>query len=506
MATKVVPYWRSILLVVFFGLTLSFQPITAKAEWSGGAECRDGRFVINPDGETHTCVCPDGSEPRFEASRNAFHFICPSRPPARQAQPSCPKPPGPTQTDLAKKAKAENDLAEAEAEEMRIRSMLDSAEEAAKLAQESLDEGNREATQLQKKAESTSDPKEKLDLFMEQLELKKAMLPLARQNERMQATVSSLENQLNAAQGETAQVRQNLANAESVLRQASSQGSLGSAYSETCNSNAQQQPNTQASSAPKNQHNSGPIRGVDLKPGSFFLSPNPEFSSKILPYAEYSGMAYKHTSTRSPLNDYDPNFQGSRQLGQGFKVETFVDYKGNNRVEVIAAFAGTDITSLGDLAADVQQLALGAKYTEQYRQAAIYTGELGVAVTEMRKAGWDVDLVYTGHSLGGGLAQVASVGTVIDVDKLVTFNSAGLSKWTLDYLKSLGTESHTMPREIVHARVNGDPVSAVGYHIEGDFYQYGNTTLRDHVLPHRWVTNHLLSPFIGMINESAQSN
>ena len=141
--------------------------------------------------------------------------------------------------------------------------------------------------------------------------------------------------------------------------------------------------------------------------------------------------------------------------------------------------------------------------TSQYRQAGIYAADLGHAVTKLRNAGYDVDITFTGHSLGGGLAQVASVGTVVEVDKLVTFNSAGLSGRTVNYLdNSVRTSGYTMPKKVIHARVDGDPVSAVGLHLKGDLYQFDHGGITNHLRP---VRNHRLGPFIELIDDKATS-
>jgi Flp pilus assembly pilin Flp len=71
-----------------------------------------------------------------------------------------------------------------------------------------------------------------------------------------------------------------------------------------------------------------------------------------------------------------------------------------------------------DLKANAQ--ALGFE-TDQYNLAVSIAKELSLAI----EANTDSELVFTGHSLGGGLASAASVATN---KKAVTFNAAGLHK------------------------------------------------------------------------------
>jgi hypothetical protein len=86
--------------------------------------------------------------------------------------------------------------------------------------------------------------------------------------------------------------------------------------------------------------------------------------------------------------------------------------------QYVVAFAGTDPTQLGDLGADIEQ-GLGFS-SPQYEMAR----SLGVRLTE--RLGDDV--VFTGHSLGGGLASFAALATG---GTAVTFNAAGLHDETI---------------------------------------------------------------------------
>lgn len=98
----------------------------------------------------------------------------------------------------------------------------------------------------------------------------------------------------------------------------------------------------------------------------------------------------------------------------GFRAAIYQDAKGDR----VLAFAGTDPTSGKDILADGLQAA--GLPTRQYEQA--------VALATQAKAAFGDSLVLTGHSLGGGLASVASVATD---SAAVTFNAAGVNDSTL---------------------------------------------------------------------------
>ncbi len=101
----------------------------------------------------------------------------------------------------------------------------------------------------------------------------------------------------------------------------------------------------------------------------------------------------------------------------GFRAAIYQDAKGDH----VLAFAGTDPTSGKDILADAEQ-ATGLP-ARQYQQA--------VALATQAKTAFGDSLALTGHSLGGGLASVASVATD---SAAVTFNAAGVNNNTLRQL------------------------------------------------------------------------
>lgn len=122
----------------------------------------------------------------------------------------------------------------------------------------------------------------------------------------------------------------------------------------------------------------------------------------------------------------------------------------NDAGQVVVAYAGTDPSEMPDIGADAAQ-AFGLE-TTQYNKAVDLAKKAEVAFG-------DGNVIFTGHSLGGGLASTAalSVGATA-----VTFNSAGPSN---DTLRDLGFSPNETRSEledsgqIRHYIVDGDPLN-----------------------------------------------
>ena len=151
--------------------------------------------------------------------------------------------------------------------------------------------------------------------------------------------------------------------------------------------------------------------------------------------------------------------------GSGFNAMLFNDSSGN----VVLGFRGTEgLTAPGDLWTDAAQvIGTDGKPTSQYQAAA--------SLLKNVLANTSGDIVVTGHSLGGGLANYAMAAN--DLGGRVTgytYNAAGLSEETLGYLGK--TNPGGIPAAsaaTTNVRNEGDPVSYVGAHI-GVMYEVAN--------------------------------
>ena len=146
---------------------------------------------------------------------------------------------------------------------------------------------------------------------------------------------------------------------------------------------------------------------------------------------------------------YNPN-NGLFDIPGGMKV---LFCKSGQRM--IIGFAGTQvIDKIATLGADIQQLTA---------PSLMYLRAVGIVKMFCECYSPDYEIVAVGHSLGGGLAQLAVLANCSSYDNLygVAFNSAGLSKETIS---EAGGENAviTASDRISHYRAKYDPVSEFG--------------------------------------------
>ncbi len=162
------------------------------------------------------CVCPDGSEATTQDLQN---WYCPNASqPRNRATPTHAKAPSDRSAEKARRAVrdeagAEKELAAAQKTEQRSRKMLDDAKQAQEAAKKTLSDANKKLDALQKQADATSDPQSKLKILQQQLQVKKAMLPVISGRDQMRASVSNLQDKLKTAEQATANARARLAQA-----------------------------------------------------------------------------------------------------------------------------------------------------------------------------------------------------------------------------------------------------------------------------------------------------
>ena len=141
------------------------------------------------------------------------------------------------------------------------------------------------------------------------------------------------------------------------------------------------------------------------------------YAKYILPYAIVSENVY---SKKSELPDGIVRLErlDEHNYVSGFEASTYYDANTNT---IIITFAGTSIISIPDLAADIGVFT-GISITQaQWRQAQIYYQH--VMSDLWISSNLNLNIVLTGHSLGGGLAQAVGSHTGLPT---YAFNSAAV--------------------------------------------------------------------------------
>lgn len=136
----------------------------------------------------------------------------------------------------------------------------------------------------------------------------------------------------------------------------------------------------------------------------------------------------------------------------GFKSQVY-ERTVKGKTEYTYATAGTE--DMKDTKQDIKQV-FGK--SEQYKQSVEVAGDLKTALPK------DAELTFTGHSLGGGLAEANSIATA---DNAVTFNAAGLSVFSPGGLqKSTKTDAYILTTDPLNAvqGVSGLPTAGGAKH------------------------------------------
>jgi hypothetical protein len=180
--------------------------------------------------------------------------------------------------------------------------------------------------------------------------------------------------------------------------------------------------------------------------GGAVLSPK-ELAAKALPYAKISAAVYDNKSVgdwkivdswKSLIGGGLSGFlEKTKGVLNGFNAQV---YKNSKTEQIVVAFEGTNPLNPADWINNVGN-GIGLPMA-QYDYA--------VKVTELAMQKYkDKDIIVTGHSLGGGLAQYAASKLNVNA---VTFNAAGLS-----WLKS----GLMLGDRVLNINASGDKVSNI---------------------------------------------
>ncbi|TKC04488.1 hypothetical protein FA048_19560 [Pedobacter polaris] len=159
-----------------------------------------------------------------------------------------------------------------------------------------------------------------------------------------------------------------------------------------------------------------PIRFIDVD-GMYAFEPTPEEAALMSKHVYGDKVALKGGWAQSNLST-GLNYTNEKTGFKSALYERTVDGK----TEYTYATAGTEDFVGQDGATNVKQLVgLSGQHEQSTNNAKALSKQLGGA-----------ELTFTGHSLGGGLAEANAIATG---DKGITFNAAGLSPFTKGFGK-----------------------------------------------------------------------
>ncbi len=214
----------------------------------------------------------------------------------------------------------------------------------------------------------------------------------------------------------------------------------------------------------KSQYVEACIKSNQSKTGPTFDSLPQQLKGDLYGFANLSEYIYNPSSNNSLPKNIKPlsSLSGSTGYDQktgimndstsGLGVQALQDTDNNN---IILVFKGTEPTSLQDWYTNFIQYFMG-KETAQYSLAV-------QLVTNLLQDYPSNNIILTGHSLGGGLAQYSAA--YIDDSRLsaICFNSAGLSDSALERIGDAKLSNSN--NRIIQVRSTGDIVSEYGWHL-----------------------------------------
>ncbi len=162
-----------------------------------------------------------------------------------------------------------------------------------------------------------------------------------------------------------------------------------------------------------------------------------------LGYSDYKTFAEELQAKGWNIADDEAKMLGLK-LHDGSGLDAML-LKSDDGQSYVLVFAGTEISQVGDVEADVYQAVIG--YDGQYESAR----QLALKLNNFFA---DKNLTFVGHSLGGGLATFASMLTG---RYAITFNPAALNLTLLSALTVMGYDCSG--EKVYNYIMKGDPVS-----------------------------------------------
>lgn len=284
-------------------------------------------------------------------------------------------------------AAARQKLSAALRELSRLQSMLDRGVGALNTAIRNLEQAKARADALQRRANATQDVQSKLSLLREQLDIKKSMMAVVRQQDKLQGTVSDLEAQLGQAQHRVASARQSLAEVGNSANR-----------------------NTRRTECPTNERQKTPVQMALEREMLNYYGGNRNEIRTVAEHADYASLAKAayNVGVEPDLSDWKRVNANVPYASLFFGSNTASFYQNSKTGEIVVAFQGTD--GPGDVNTDV------SPYSGQSRWAR----NLARSLVERYP---NYNITFVGHSLGGRLARLARIETG---RKAVVFDSAPL--------------------------------------------------------------------------------
>ena len=162
----------------------------------------------------------------------------------------------------------------------------------------------------------------------------------------------------------------------------------------------------------------------------------------------YSQRSYQVYNFKNPevANEFSDVWDQNTSIITGFSASLFIRPSGDGNKEYVVAFRGTQgITDILGLSTDIKQPFIS---DPQYMQALRYAQK----VIDIAKSDNNASVIFTGHSLGGGLAQFCGLAYGKDA---YCFNAAAIGAANIQFL---GEKAVTNVSQIHHIVWQGDPV------------------------------------------------